>query len=92
MEWLEVVPTGIVRALFRMIPRLTALESLMWTQRFLVGAGWIRRDDRLSIIAEWECVAEIRPRAQSPEEMLEIVRGITLAMGGTVPSKPAKDS
>lgn len=75
-----------------MIPKLMAEESLLWAQRMAVGAGWMRREDRLDIIAAWERIAEYRPRFQTPQEQLEIVRSITEAMGGSVPGKPTEGS
>lgn len=75
-----------------MMPRITAEESIVWAQRMAVGGGWLRREDRMSVITEWERIAEYRPRFQSAQEQLEIVRAITEAMGGEVPEKPTKGS
>lgn len=75
-----------------MMDRLVAEESLLWAQRLAVGGGWLNKNDRLDIIAEWERVAGYRPRFQTPQEQLEIVRAITAGMGGKVPGEPVKGS
>lgn len=72
-----------------MLERIAAEESLLWAARMAVGAGWMDKHSRQAIIAEWERIAQYYPREQTWQEQMEILKAVTIAMGGTIPPKNA---